>query len=259
MIKAVFFDIDGTLLAHNLGRIPEDTLEALERLRKKGVKAFISSGRHYLELIHLGISHIPFDGYVFLNGQICLDKKKDVIYSSSLHKEDMEYFGKLFAEKRIPMSIVEKDRLYVNFVNDLVRIAVAAVSSPVPPVGEYGGEDIFLAMVYGDEEVCDEILLHMPHCKLTRWNSDGADIVDKNCNKVIGMEKLMELYNISREEIMAFGDGDNDTEMLEFAGIGVAMGNAEDPVKACADYVTLDVDKGGIVHALEHFGVLEKE
>ena len=61
---------------------------------------------------------------------------------------------------------------------------------------------------------------------------------------------------IALEDTMAFGDGGNDHEMLEYVHVGIAMGNASDDVKAVADYVTDSVDEDGILHALEHFGVL---
>ena len=66
----------------------------------------------------------------------------------------------------------------------------------------------------------------------------------------------MDYYSIDIDECMAFGDGGNDKEMLEFAKIGVAMGNASDDVKSIADYVTTDVDNDGILNALKHFNVL---
>lgn len=66
----------------------------------------------------------------------------------------------------------------------------------------------------------------------------------------------MKHYGITREQTMAFGDGGNDTDMLAYAGIGVAMGNATDEPKAAADYVADDVDHDGVLHALLHFGVL---
>ena len=62
---------------------------------------------------------------------------------------------------------------------------------------------------------------------------------------------------MDRSEIMAFGDGENDMDMLRFAGIGVAMGNASDMVKAAADYVTDTVDENGIEDALRHFGLID--
>ena len=256
MIKAVFFDIDGTLVSHNLGTVPEDTRDALARLQEKGIQIFISSGRHILELEQLAMDDIPFDGYVLLNGQVCLDGKREVLCNAAIQEEDIKNVLQVFEERRLPIGFVEKDRIYANMIDERVRAAQTAVSSPLPPVEEYRGDDVYLVMIFAEDEACNEVLKQMPHCKMTRWNSYGVDIVDESGGKVAGMEKMLAIHGIAREEIMAFGDGENDMEMLEFSGIGVAMGNAEEAVKTCADYVTLDVDSGGIVSALEHFGIL---
>ena len=61
----------------------------------------------------------------------------------------------------------------------------------------------------------------------------------------------------TKEEIMAFGDAENDIDMLEYAGIGIAMGNGDDGVKAVADFVTRDIDEDGIAYALKHFGLID--
>ena len=74
--------------------------------------------------------------------------------------------------------------------------------------------------------------------------------------KSAGMQIFLDKYGFNRSESMAFGDGENDKEMLEYAGIGVAMGNAKDSVKAVADYVTDSVDDNGIENALRHFGLI---
>ena len=71
-----------------------------------------------------------------------------------------------------------------------------------------------------------------------------------------GIQKMMELFRLSREEIIAFGDAENDIDMLKFAGIGVAMGNAFSILKEQADYVTDHIDKDGIWKALKHFQVI---
>ena len=70
------------------------------------------------------------------------------------------------------------------------------------------------------------------------------------------MQVFLDEHGLKRSEIMAFGDGENDKDMLEFAGIGVAMGNAGDSVKAVADYVTDSVDEQGIENALRYFGLI---
>ena len=97
----------------------------------------------------------------------------------------------------------------------------------------------------------------LDECAVTSWSDTGIDIIPKNGGKSAGIQRFLEEQGLERSEIMAFGDGEKDVEMLRFAGIGVAMGNASDLVKAAADYVTDTVDNDGIEKALRHFGLIE--
>ena len=83
-----------------------------------------------------------------------------------------------------------------------------------------------------------------------------TDIVPAGGSKQAGMKKILEYYGIRNEECMAFGDGGNDIPMLQYAGIGVAMGNARPEVQQVANFVTRSVDDDGILFALKHFGIL---
>lgn len=255
-IKAAFFDVDGTLLSHETGRVPEDTRKALEMLRASGVLVFTSTGRHILEFADLPIRDLKFDGYVLLNGQLCLDGEQKVLAGCPIAEEDIRRVLPLFEQKELPIAFVEKDRIYINFTNERVRRIQEAVSSRLPAVGTYGGREVYLVNVFGHEEEAKRVLREMPHCKMTWWNTMGTDIIAKEGGKAVGMRRLLSRYRISPEEIIAFGDGENDVEMLEFAGIGVAMGNAEPFVKTCADYVTDGAEDGGILNALRHFEIL---
>ena len=87
MVKAAFFDIDGTLISHETGGMPESTRLALEKIRKKGVRVFACTGRHILELKALPLNGVTFDGYVTLTGQICLDGQENLIYEVHIDKE----------------------------------------------------------------------------------------------------------------------------------------------------------------------------
>ena len=71
------------------------------------------------------------------------------------------------------------------------------------------------------------------------------------------MAQMLARFGIDRSECMAFGDGPNDREMLQYAGVGVAMGNGAEALKAIADCITADVDEDGIAKALQHFGLIE--
>ena len=256
MIKAAFFDIDGTLLSHSSGRVPADTRQALKRLREKGILVFTSTGRHILELDELDARDLEFDGYVLLNGQLCLDSRRKLLHAVPIHSEDIRGAWQIFEKMEIPTVFVEQDRTYMNFINERVRTAQAAISSPPPEPGRWDGKPVYMVNMFADEADMAEVMKQMPHCQMTRWNPYGVDIVSKDGGKVMGMEWMMNHFGIRREEIIAFGDGENDREMLAFAGIGVAMGNADAAVKACADYVTEDVDHGGIWLGLRKAGVI---
>ena len=256
MIKAAFFDVDGTFYSHEVHGVPESNLKVLEELKRKGIKTFLATGRHFEELKDLGMGEIVFDGYVMLTGQICTDQDKNLIFGNPMKRENAEFLFNAFEKKELPMMLVEKDHFYVNMQSDIVVDGQAAISSPMPPISAYEGAPVYQIVVYGGKEVERELAKKVPNCTFTRWSDFGVDIISKDGGKVIGIQKVLEHYGIRREEMIAFGDGENDMDMLQFAGIGVAMGNAEEEVKAAADYVTADIDDEGILKACKHFGLL---
>ena len=76
MIKVIFFDIDGTLLSHTLHDVPESNREVLRKLKQKNIRCVAATGRYLQELEQLPVRDIAFDGYITLNGQLCLDENK---------------------------------------------------------------------------------------------------------------------------------------------------------------------------------------
>lgn len=256
MIKAAFFDVDGTLYSHESQCVPKSTLKALEALKKRGIKTFLATGRHFTEIDEFPVGKIPFDGYVMLTGQICADSARNVIFGNAIEGKDAEYLLNAYANKEMPIMLVEKDRLYANLINDIVINGQAEISSPIPEVQEYKGAPVYQIICYGGRELEEELTSKLPNCKITRWCPFGIDIISKTGGKVAGIKKMLEIHNIGSKEMIAFGDGENDMEMLAFAGVGVAMGNAEEEVKAVADYVTTDIDDDGIWNACKHFGLI---
>ena len=89
-----------------------------------------------------------------------------------------------------------------------------------------------------------------------RWNRDFADILPADGGKPAGLARTLARRGLQAGQAIAFGDGDNDISMLQYAGIGVAMGNADAKVRAAADYVTAADTEGGIAAALRHFHIL---
>ena len=125
----------------------------------------------------------------------------------------------------------------------------------MPEVKEYDGQEIYQALAYG--KVKDYIEQELPDFMATSWHFDGVDIVPKDSGKDKGIIEYCKLRNIDIKDTMAFGDGENDIEMLKTVGIGVAMGNSIDIVKENADYITDRIEEDGLYKALRHYEVID--
>lgn len=256
MIKAVFFDVDGTLVSHTQKKVPDSARLALEQLSTKGIKRVLATGRHMLELALLPLSDIRFDAYITLNGQLCLDGDGRILSENPITGEARQRVLELFNGTQIPVMLVEKDRMYINFINRHVELAQQAISTPLPQLGTYSGNEIYLAIAYiekGREKALSE---QLPGCRITRWNDYAVDIISFSGGKVAGIRDYLHASGIPREDTLAFGDGENDMDMLKYVGTGIAMGNADDDTKACADYIAKSVDDDGILDALRALKVL---
>lgn len=258
MIKAIFFDIDGTLVSFKTHRVPASTIEAIHLLREKDIKLFIATGRHIMAINNLG--SLEFDGYVTMNGSYCFAGTDEVIYKRPIAREDLRsLMNYLETVEEFPCIFVQEHAMYLNYKNDTVTEVLNLLNFPEPPqrpLREIPDEDVFQIIAFFGEGQEERIMAHLPGCASTRWSSLFTDIVPAGGSKRIGIAKVLDYYGLSRDEIMAFGDGGNDLEMLSYAGTSIAMGNAEDEVKAVASYVTDSVDDDGIYKALRHFGLI---
>lgn len=258
MIKAIFFDIDGTLVSFNTHVVPQSTIDALGELRKKGIKVFIATGRHRISINNLG--DLQFDGYITLNGGYCFAGEDDVIYKHSIPDKDIESLIRYQkTENAFPCAFVMEKEIYMNYANASVEEIFHMLNFPAPPirpVDEVYGKTVYqlISFLTADQE--KRIMPVLSHCESTRWNPLFTDIVPAGSSKRIGIDKMLAHFGIALDECMAFGDGGNDVLMLRHAGIGVAMGNATDEVKQSADYVTDTVDEDGIFNALKHFEII---
>lgn len=257
MIKAIFFDIDGTLVSFRTHEISVKSLETLRSLRKNGVKLFIASGRHFRLMDNLG--EFSFDGYICMNGALIYDRG-EVVYRHPIDRNDALAVADIADRNRIPCALFSENRLGMNFQNGKTMEIFKMIRLPQPPIiplREYAMEPVYQYTIFVNGEMEKRYLQPvLKHAFSTRWHPEFTDIIPENLSKAEGIEHVISMYGISRDEVMAFGDGGNDVEMLEYAGIGVAMGNAVPDVQKRADYVTGSVDDEGVTMAVRHFGLL---
>lgn len=261
MIKAIFFDVDGTLLSFKTHAIPQSTLDALTALRARGIKLFVATGRSPQHIG--GIKEMfDFDGYITVNGQYCFNKA-EIIYQNPIDEEDVRSIVSHIDKSDIVCNFVELDCNYYNRIDEKVRELnkIIGETSPeftrVEDVSRALQNKIYQLSLFVDEDEEDDTVFRcLPNCRAVRWFRSFVDVIPANGGKSVGISNVLKHYGFSREESMAFGDGGNDIEMLEYAGVGVAMGNAKVEVQQIADYVTDHVDNDGIYKALVHYGII---
>ncbi|MBQ1342440.1 MAG: HAD-IIB family hydrolase, partial [Erysipelotrichaceae bacterium] len=108
--RVIFFDIDGTLLSHSTGRIPESTIRAIKKVQETGVKCVIATGRDLVEMEKLPIHDIDFDGYLTLNGNICIDKDKKMFAGNEIAPDEVEVLVNIFKAGKIPFVLIGQEK-----------------------------------------------------------------------------------------------------------------------------------------------------
>lgn len=256
MVKAIFFDIDGTLVSFKTHQIPDSTFKALYALRKKGIKLFIATGRGMDGLSVL--KDFPFDGYITLNGQYCYTKDT-LIYENTIQREDLISLLDYLQEHPVPCCFTEEHHKYFNMRDERVDEIHKITQNDDHPAGDCSqvyNKKIYQCMCFVDAKEEQVVLKRMPNCISARWHPLFCDISPKGGTKQNGIDKFLEYYQLSLEDTMAFGDGGNDIAMLKHVHLSIAMGNASQEVKEIADYVTQEVEEDGIYKALEHFSLI---
>lgn len=258
IIKAVFFDIDGTLLSFKTHQVPESTVEAIRLLQTHGIKTIISTGRSINSIDH--IKFLDFDGYITFNGGYCLTNTFEVLHKQTINSNDIQSVMDYAKEKPLSFSFMSEKEITIHDVTPEIAGMYAHLNLPVPKLVNMDTVDtssilqtnIFL----GPDEEKEFMETVMPNSLASRWTPLFADVNPKGLSKKVGIDIFCKHFGINIENTMAFGDGGNDITMLKHVNLGIAMGNANPEVKQIADYVTNDVDDNGIWNALKYFEVL---
>ncbi|MDC8104981.1 Cof-type HAD-IIB family hydrolase [Chryseobacterium sp. B21-037] len=257
-IKAVFFDVDGTLISLKTRTIPESAQKAIERLRKKGIKVIVATGRSINDLGH--IKHIEFDGFLTYNGALCITTDGHVMHRQSIDSNDIKNLVHYSERSALTFTLMYEDKVKISAVSPQVVELYTHLNLPVPPLYDKDDldiENVLQVSIFIDPENEESFMQKvMPNSLSSRWTPLFAHVNPGGVSKQKGIQYFCEHFNIDVSETMAFGDGGNDISMLKFVNIGVAMGNAGENVKKIADFVTEEVDNNGVEAALLHYGLL---
>lgn len=258
----VSFDMDMTLLNHEDWKIPDSAKEALKRLREK-YYIVIATGRDMDAKYSAGlVEQVEPDAVIHLNGTK-ITVGGEMIYEHRMERGLVERLLRFTEGKEFAMGIsVGAEDYFMNpeYVtrHDMIRWNQSDRSFRDPwklldmPVR---------TMAYiGKEPGARLVEAAFPELKLPMFSSrEGADVIERTVSKAGGLIRLCEYFHVPLEQTVAFGDSMNDYEMIQTAGIGVAMGNGGERLKQAADYVTAPIGEDGVWKACVHLGLWEPE
>ena len=272
--KYIFLDIDGTLVGYD-SKIPDSAVKALKMAQANGHKVMIASGRAYPIIYPDLLKAVNFDGIV-ASGGACVFYNGEAIFRSTISGDYLEDIVAYFKREEIQFLAQTSTAMYCEqeFVDKVIPGMMAA-----------GCSKELLDNTFCSMKIIDDIrkapqiekfsFYLSPHSpsKIAKDNDDKFYVVDfsfgkinsplyfgemnmAGVNKATAIEKFMSHIGAPMSDSIAFGDSGNDFEMMQTVGLAVAMGNATEPIKALADYVTTDVDKDGIYNAFVHLGLI---
>lgn len=269
--KVVFLDIDGTLCDRE-GVVPDSTLEALHRASANGHRMVLCTGRSKVQIFPF-LNPADYQGVVSVAGS-CVTCGDHVVFQKLMEREPLRNMVRFFREQDMPYFLQSEERIYTDphsaseihdaFIElgrseEDVEKMLATVDVVDFPEEQEGVEKALYYRCKLPAEEVDAILGHQftiqdSSYKVTRF-CDG-EVTCRGITKAAGMQHYLDYVGISRDDSLGIGDGPNDFEMLEYAGVGVAMGNAIPALKERADYVTADIHHDGIYQAFLHWNLI---
>ena len=277
-IKAVFFDIDGTLV-NDSRMVLKSTEKAIRALKEQGIFVGLATGRGPF-FVRPFIERYDFDFAVTYNGQYIFTKDK-ILSASPIDKKNLHDLIDYAKKHRIEIALgtedgVEGSRIMsfglspislwsARFVPKGFSKAVSqgfnkVVSKVVPQdqkqLQQIAQGPVYQVLLLASPKDTQKVEQAFPELKFTRSSPFAADVINPDNSKMEGIRIVGEEFGFSMDQVMAFGDSDNDLEMLSGVGLSIAMGNGTSRVKEVAQHTTTSNTKDGIQKALEHFGII---
>ena len=254
MSEIIFFDVDGTLMAHHGYQISNATIHALHQLKKAGHLLCIATGRSYDSLKKTPmLDLIEWNGILCNNGQLVLNEKQDILFKATISPSTVKEFLHIARNCNYPVVVKCQNRFLSQEADQNVIDVHHYFHNEIPPVGTYSNQEVEAMNIYAPKDYDYRDFKHIQDLDIIPGDLAYAEVSVKGVNKASSINYLLEYYNHS--SYIAFGDSPNDIKMLEQARISVAMGQSEDKVKQAATFVTLPLDQEGIDYACKQLSL----
>lgn len=257
-IELAAFDLDGTLVGENNDLYP-GVKEAIDALQKRGASVLLASGREAFSMQRFANILRLNDALISLNGAVIVDASGNIQHRTSIEQTHMQAILEVLRE--MPT---------FTFVFTAEQLLASADTQELHMFKQYSHAEIKVCDTYlsfMENNAVEKLLFVADHDRLIRFREAVFKRVPQGLNADFSTSTFLEIYNaniskgaalewickqrgISSEHVIAAGDGENDVTMIQFAGLGIAMGTAPEHVKSVADYVTGKQEEGGLVKVL---------
>lgn len=263
--KIIVLDLDGTL-TNSQKTVTANTKAALLKAQQMGIKVVLASGRPTAGIMPIAIELEinKYDGYIisFNGGKIINCTTNEVISEVVLPLDIIPSLYDASKEFNVAIASYHNDTIITETPNDpYVEIEAKINNIPIQKVERFTDAITFnvpKCLMFGDGDYLasvEPILKQRYKESLNVYRSEPyfLEILPLNIDKAYTLSILLKHLNLTKDEMIACGDGFNDLTMIQYAGLGVAMANAQAIVKQAADYITLSNDDDGIVHVIDKF------
>ncbi|HCO18162.1 MAG TPA: Cof-type HAD-IIB family hydrolase [Tissierellales bacterium] len=268
-IKLIAIDMDGTLL-NRQNLLTRRTREAIEMAKNKEIEVVIATGRVLKSAVHYS-KELGLESYIAAsNGAVVVDKDLNKVIDRPISRRDIERVMKAGHEMGIYFHFYNEDTFFTRtYVKEIVdyytptteklkgqSIDIRLYNSPEDIVNNEQLKIYKFLFIDKDQDKLIQLrknLESLESVELSKSWRDNLEVMDRGVSKGSAVKLLCERLGITADEVMAIGDNENDLSMIKFAGVGVAMGNAEDIVKEQADFITSSNEEDGVALAIEKY------
>lgn len=260
-IKIVFFDIDETLIVKEKDYLPNSIYPAIQKLKANGILPAIATGRtphSFPPKIRSLIAETGIDIIVAMNGQY-VTYRGEVVAKHPIPIEKIRQVVDFLEQHNIDYAFVSDASVAVSNMTSIVRSAMDPLRTEYHiDKTHFNKREIFQILPFYNETQ-DELIARsgiLEGLKTVRWHENSVDLFEKQGSKARGILSVINHLGVDLKNVMAFGDGLNDIEMLATVGVGVAMGNAHQDLKKIASHITDHIEQDGVYNFLLKTGLI---
>lgn len=253
-------DLDGTLF-NSQSKISKENFQAIAKCRNNGLKIVIASAKSPLIIENISKKMKLDTPQLAYSGALIFKHSKEVIFELKIPKKDCLEIINICREWKKGLTLGVKNGLFYYEKKHPYLKHITDTGEKTKKVMNIATEEIinnafmFSISAYEKDGFEDYIktTVKSESIKILRGSPESIIIYNNKAGKFSSVQKIMKVYNISRKELLAIGDSNSDFEIIQFAGVGIAMGNSVEDLKRIADFIVPDNNNNGVAFAINNY------